>query len=66
MRKKIVSALILVFILSAAFFFCEQKGNKPALSSEDLAGDGCTVVLVGKDASADGSTMTTHTADCGI
>ncbi|MEA2005825.1 MAG: C69 family dipeptidase [Acidobacteriota bacterium] len=28
--------------------------------------DGCTSVLVGKNASIDGSTMTTHTCDCGI
>ncbi|MFB0564238.1 MAG: dipeptidase [Candidatus Aminicenantaceae bacterium] len=26
--------------------------------------DGCTVIMVGKDASTDGSTMTTHTCDC--
>jgi dipeptidase len=30
-----------------------------------LAGDACTSILVGKDASTDGSTMTTHTCDCG-
>jgi dipeptidase len=28
--------------------------------------DACTSILVGKDASTDGSTMTTHTCDCGI
>ena len=28
--------------------------------------EGCTVILVGKDASTDGSVMVTHTADCGI
>ncbi len=27
---------------------------------------GCTSILVGKNASADGSTMTTHTCDCGV
>jgi dipeptidase len=28
--------------------------------------DKCTVVIVGKDASTDGSVMTTHTCDCGV
>ncbi len=28
--------------------------------------EGCTVILVGKDASDDGSVMVTHTADCGM
>jgi dipeptidase len=28
--------------------------------------EGCTSILVGKKASVDGSTMTTHTCDCGI
>ncbi len=28
--------------------------------------DKCTVVMVGKDASTDGSVMTTHTCDCGV
>jgi len=28
--------------------------------------EGCTSILVAKDASADGSTMTTHTCDCGV
>ena len=27
---------------------------------------GCTVILVGKNASTDGSTMATHSADCGV
>ena len=28
--------------------------------------DGCTVIIVGKDASMDGSVMTTHTCDCSL
>ena len=37
----------------------------PGLSGDVIAGEGCTSILVGRDASADGSTMTTHTCDCG-
>ncbi len=45
--------------------------NPPSQSSstsevQGLLTENCTVILVGKKASADGSTMTTHTADCGI
>jgi len=32
----------------------------------ELPRDGCTVIIVGKDASVDGSVMTTHTCDCGV
>jgi len=38
-------------------------------ADETLAWDapeGCTVILVGKDASTDGSVMSTHTCDCGM
>lgn len=34
--------------------------------SEELALDGCTVVIVGKKASTDGSVISTHTCDCGV
>jgi len=33
---------------------------------EKYALDGCTVVLVGKKASTDGSVISTHTCDCGV
>ena len=38
---------------------CDVYDNEYAL-------DGCTVVLVGKAASADGSVISTHTCDCGV
>lgn len=45
--------------------------NKPAReecesSLTGLALDGCTVIIVGKNASTDGSVITTHTCDCGL
>ncbi|MDH7511926.1 MAG: C69 family dipeptidase [Clostridiales bacterium] len=45
----------------------------PLAESEDCAAclsqplsDACTVIMVGKNASVDGSVMTTHTCDCGL
>lgn len=45
----------------------------PIFDSEDQAAfltqpasDACTVIIVGKNASVDGSVMTTHTCDCGL
>jgi len=52
-----VSLCILLFILPV------NKGN---LSNSAPFIDGCTSILVGKEASADGSTMTTHSCDCHI
>ncbi|MCG2817305.1 MAG: C69 family dipeptidase [Candidatus Aminicenantes bacterium] len=42
--------------------------NRYAFSPGDplLDPEGCTVVVVGKDASVDGSVMTTHTCDCSM
>lgn len=33
---------------------------------DEFVQDACTVIMVGKDASTDGSVMTTHTCDCGV
>jgi len=39
---------------------CPTCGQSPADR------EGCTVIMVGKNASTDGSVMTTHTCDCGL
>ena len=51
-----LAAMVSLFALGALAQVCETCG----LSRE------CTSFMVGKDASADGSTMVTHTADCGV
>jgi len=65
MKKGLILSLAFgLFILSWLLIPGQQSGasaNNTILSSEN-----CTVIMVGKKASADGSTMTTHTADCGI
>jgi dipeptidase len=38
----------------------------PTCGTRDLDREGCTVIMVGKNASTDGSVMTTHTCDCGV
>jgi dipeptidase len=51
-------------LLAAAAVFLAQPSPRSA-SQVEATGDACTVIMVGKDASTDGSTMATHTADCG-
>jgi dipeptidase len=58
----IVRALALAVILSGHM---STAGSPPGADSLVVAGEGCTSILVGKDASTDGSVMTTHTCDCG-
>jgi len=58
--------LILGFLAAAAAFIAfpaRRSGDAPDFDLPTI--DNCTVIMVGKDASTDGSTMTTHTADCG-
>jgi len=38
----------------------------PTCLSGDLRSEACTVIMVGREASTDGSVMTTHTCDCGV
>jgi len=63
-KKLILFGLILL----AAGLFLSWPGHQSPLSSTrtiDERLDGCTVIIVGKNASTDGSVMTTHTCDCG-
>ncbi|MGB3863915.1 MAG: C69 family dipeptidase [Candidatus Aminicenantaceae bacterium] len=57
--------LFAVLILVNAFAFDGQEGQE-CETCIDWKVDGCTVIIVGKDASTDGSVMTTHTCDCGL
>ena len=56
---------VVIIGLAIILLISGPTGNYPASQSEAVP-EGCTVIIVGKDASADGSTMTTHAADCGI
>ncbi len=54
------SAVLLCF----AIILILNSGTAPAAS--DGTPEGCTVIMVGRNASTDGSVMSTHAADCGV
>jgi len=69
MKKKHLGAVGLAVVLAFALTGHSAPAQERASSDTGLAavrGEGCTVIIVGKDASTDGSVMTTHTCDCGI
>ena len=67
MNKKLIVSfgLILCAVLFLNFVVRRQSPAAAGEEAWELRPENCTVVMVGKDASTDGSTMTTHTCDCG-
>jgi len=58
------AAALPVLILSAVL---AVPAHRAAPAPDPAADEGrCTVIMVGKDASTDGSVMSTHAADCGV
>ena len=55
----------IIFLATQSSFTAEKQNKEESISPEFLR-DGCTVIMVGKDASVDGSVMSTHTCDCGF
>ncbi|HOW85360.1 MAG TPA: C69 family dipeptidase [Candidatus Aminicenantes bacterium] len=69
MKMKHLGVLGLALILAVALAgHSTPAGDRqsPSDGIAAVAGEGCTVIIVGKDASTDGSVMTTHTCDCGL
>ena len=68
LRKLFLFACILFVMLAvvSALVFTSPECEKCDSDQARFLRDGCTVIIVGKDASVDGSIMTTHTCDCGI
>ena len=63
--------LIVCILFATGILLSSQVSTTPECENcdSDLAEfptDGCTVIIVGKDASVDGSVMTTHTCDCNM
>ncbi len=59
-------ALLAVLALLSGFIFFSPQKQKAVPDRSEIWNEGCTVIMVGKDASVDGSIMTTHAADCGV
>jgi dipeptidase len=66
-NRSLVYAAFLFIALSLLTAGPAPKAQDPACPTCGPAGEleGCTVIMVGKAASTDGSVMTTHTCDCG-
>ena len=66
-EKAIPAILVLAAVLVLSGGVGLAPRGVPGPSSDlDLASEACTVIMVGRDASTDGSVMSTHAADCGV
>ncbi|MCJ7564043.1 MAG: C69 family dipeptidase, partial [Candidatus Aminicenantes bacterium] len=66
-KQHVMSVLLAVLlILIGASVFSGPQEKKCETCTIDLSQEACTVIMVGKNASTDGSVMTTHTCDCGL
>ncbi len=68
MRRKSLTTWVALPVLAVFLAAALTDGREPGPERfEGIdARESCTSILVGRDASTDGSTMTTHTCDCGI
>ncbi|MBM3297601.1 MAG: hypothetical protein FJY83_08380 [Candidatus Aminicenantes bacterium] len=68
MRKlSLLALLVLTLSVLAGPTFTQGPGSADCLiCAPGPDRESCTVIMVGKDASADGSVISTHTCDCGV
>jgi dipeptidase len=68
MKKSVLASVItcFVFALAPAIIPHVQHNGAVDLAMQDYSDAGCTVIMVAKGASTDGSTIATHTCDCGM
>src|SRR5665647_2405572 len=67
-KEKAIPAILIfaaVLVLSGGVSLAPGGVSGPS-SDLDLASEACTVIMVGREASTDGSVMSTHAADCGV
>ncbi|MCX6568779.1 MAG: C69 family dipeptidase [Candidatus Aminicenantes bacterium] len=66
-RNKFLGVLVVAAVLVTAGGLSLDLRTDPASRPDlDLAPEACTDILVGREASIDGSVMSTHAADCGV
>jgi len=65
LRKLLTLIIILLVCIGLLIALTYVAGGKEPAEPEYLP-EGCTSILIGKEASTDGSVMATHAADCGI
>ena len=61
-----VGFLVVSFCFFGVFSLTGSQKEQDEGLIADYTNKGCTVIIVGKNASVDGSVMTTHTCDCGV
>jgi len=61
-----VTILLGVFLLDNTSVLDAEKCDNCTPTLSEVRSDACTVIIVGKNASVDGSVITTHTCDCGF
>jgi dipeptidase len=62
-RTNLITTFRILTIVSASFLFANQGYAQVNDQSSDQSPDNCTSIMVGKLASTDGSTITSHTCD---
>ncbi len=63
--RPVIGLLAVVAFAGAGLLVFSEKNDPGFDTTLGPDNEACTVIMVGKAASTDGSTMTTHTADCG-
>jgi dipeptidase len=58
--------LVILALFVMAGFLTTRQNHPAAVLQPDDEPENCTVIMVGRESSTDGSVMTTHAADCGV
>ena len=61
-----VTILLGVFLINNTGALDAEKCDNCTPTLKEVQADACTVIMVGKKASVDGSVISTHTCDCGL